>query len=105
MHRRVEAAFLGQIADLRGRIERPVAAEEAADAARRVDDAEQDPKRRGLACAVGTEQAVDAPGGHREADPVDRPGFAELLDELDGFDRELFSSRLVPRLDPGLSKH
>ena len=59
VHRRIEAALLGQIADLRRRIERALVAEHAARSARRVDDPEQHAQGRGLAGAVGAEQAVD----------------------------------------------
>ena len=89
VHRRIEAALLGQIADLRRGIERALAAEHAARSARRVDDPEQHPQGRRLARAVGAEQAVDRAGGDGEADPVDRAGLAEILDEIDGFDREI----------------
>ena len=88
VHRRIEAALLGQVADLRRRLERPVAAEHAARAARRIDDPEQHPQRRRLARAVGAEQAVDGAGRHREADAVDRARVVEILDEIDRFDRE-----------------
>ena len=92
VHRRIEAALLGQIADLRRGIERPLVAEHAARAARRVDDPEQHPQRRRLARAVGPEQAVDAARRDREADPVDRAGLAEILDQIDGFDGEVLDS-------------
>ena len=88
VHRGIEAALLGQIADLRRGLERTVAAEDEARAARRVDDAEQHPKGRGLARAVGPEQAEDRAGGHGKADAIDGAGLAEILDEVDGFDRE-----------------
>ena len=44
-------------------------------------------KRGGLAGAVGAEQAVDRARRDREADPVDRAGVAEILDQVDRLDR------------------
>ena len=93
VHRGIEAALLGQVADLLGSIERPLAAEDPARAERRFDDPEQHPQRRRLARAVGPEQAVDAAAWDTEADSVDRAGRAEVLDELDRFDRKSSSSR------------
>ena len=99
MHRRIEAALLGQIADLAARIERPLAAEHAPAAARRIDDPEQHPQRRRLARAVGAEQAVDGAGGDGEADAVDRAGLAEILDEIDALrPRSPFVAELVEAL-------
>ena len=39
-----------------------------------------------LAGAVGTEHAVDAAVRDAQADPVDRAGFAEILDQVAGLD-------------------
>ena len=89
MHRRIEPALLGQIADLGRGLERALAAEHAARAARRVDDPEQHAQGRRLARAVGAEQAVDRAGRDGEADAVDRAGLAEILDEIARFDREI----------------
>ena len=88
VHRRIEAALLGQIADLRRRLERAVVAEHAARSARRVDDPEQHPQGGRLAGAVGAEQAVDRAGRNGEADAVDRARLVEILDQVDGFDGE-----------------
>ena len=55
--------------------------------------------RRRLARTVGPEQAVNAADRHREAHAVDRPGLAEVLDQVDGFDRDVLADVL------GLSKH
>ena len=99
VHRRIEAALLGQIADLLGGIERALVAEHAARAARRVDDPQQHAQDGGLARAIGSEQAVNAPGRDGEADTVDRAGVAEVLDQVDGFDGDVLADVL------GLAKH
>ena len=54
-----------------------------------LDDAEQHSQGGGLAGAVGAEDAVDRPFGHREIDPVDRERAVEALDQAARFDREL----------------
>jgi hypothetical protein len=87
VHSRVQPALLRQIADLRRRLDRPLAPEDPARAARRVDDAEEYAQRRRLAGTVGAEEAVNRSGGNREADAVDRPRIAEILDQVLGFDR------------------
>src|SRR3954471_21665780 len=86
MHRRIQAALLRKVTDLGGGIERMLVAEDAARSARRVDDSEQDPEDRRLARAIGSEQSVDRPCRHREADAVDRARLVEILDEVDRFD-------------------
>ena len=48
----------------------------------------EDPDRRRLAGAVGTEHAVDRAGGHAEVDAVDRADVAERLDQAGGLDGE-----------------
>jgi len=58
-------------------------------------------QRRCLARAIGPEQAVDRAGRNREADSIDRARIAEILDEIDRFDRELTINSFVL----SLSKH
>ena len=50
------------------------------------DQAEQHPQRRGLAGAVGPEEAGDPARGHLEAETVDGPEGSELLGETLDFD-------------------
>jgi hypothetical protein len=88
LHRRVEAAFLGKIADLARRIERPVAAEQPAAAGIGLDDSEQHPQGGRLARAVRAEDAVNRPLRNGEIDAVHGALAAERLDQPLGFDRK-----------------
>src|SRR3546814_9931713 len=71
LHRRIEPAFLGQVADAVARLARAAAAEQFALAVVGLDDPEQHPERRRLARAVGAQHAVDHPLRHRDVDPID----------------------------------
>ena len=97
MHGRIEAAFLGEVSDLGSRLERALAAEHQPRPAGRVDDAEKHSEGGRLACAVGTEEAEDRAGGNAKADAIHRARLAEILDEVDRFDRVHSGG--------GLSKH
>ena len=88
LHRRIQAALLGQIADQPGDIVRPVMPEHAAHALVGIDDAQQHPQRGGLARAVGAENAVDRAFGHGQVDPVDRQRPVEPLDQPARLDRQ-----------------
>ncbi len=79
VHRRIQPAFLGQIADLARGIERLRVAEQRAACRCRVDDPEQHAQGRGLARAIGAEQAENAARRHGQADPVDRAFVPERL--------------------------
>ena len=94
LHRGVEAAFLGEVADRAGDGLRVGVAEHASLARVGLDDADQHPERGGLAGAVGAEDAVDRALGHREVDPVDRERAVEPLDEAARLDGE------IARADP-----
>ena len=86
-HRRIEPALFGQIADGMGDIVRAFGAEHAAGTVIGIDDAQQHAQRRGLARAVGPENAVDRAFGHRQIDAVHRRKTVEPLDQparLDG---------------------
>jgi len=95
VHRRIEPALFGQVADLLRRIERMLSAEDPPGPARRVDDPDQHAQNGGLAGAVGSEKPVDRAGRDAEADPVDGARVAEILDELDRLDCKALISPFV----------
>src|SRR3569623_1908120 len=81
-HLRIEAALLGQVADLRrGRGTGRELVEDRDLAAVRRDDVVDHPQRRRLAGAIRTEDAVDHPARDLERDAVDCGVVAELLDD------------------------
>jgi hypothetical protein len=102
-HERVERRLLQRdadpAADLRG-LRLDVEARDGCTAAGRAQERDQDAYRRGLAGAVGTEEAVDLPACDLEIDPVDGlqaalelPLQADDLDRND--DRMLLHAQLV----------
>ena len=87
-HCGIQAAFLGQVADQLGNFVRTVVAEHAAHAFVGVDDAQQHPQCRRLACAVGAQNAVDRAFGHGNIHPVDSQRVVEALDQSARLDSE-----------------
>src|SRR3569623_73922 len=82
LHLRIEAALLGQVADLRrGRGTGRELVEDRDLAAVRRDDVVDHPQRRRLAGAIRTEDAVDHPARDLEREAVDCGVVAELLDD------------------------
>jgi len=87
LHRRIEPALLGQIADGMRHVVRAIRAEHAAIALVGIDNAQQHAQCRRLARAVGAENAVNRAFGDGEVDAVDSREAVETLDEpacLDG---------------------
>ena len=88
LHRRIQPALLGQIADQMHDFLRAFVAEHAAQPAVGIDDAQQDAQRGGLAGAIGAENAVDQAFGHRQVDAIDRDDTVETLDQPARLDRQ-----------------
>ena len=86
-HRRIEAALLGQIADLLGRLERPLMAEQAARAGVGLDDSEQHSKRGGFPRAIGPQYAVYAAFGNGDVDAAHRWLAVEGFEKTFGLNR------------------
>ena len=76
-HRRVEPAFLGQVADPARDSLRAIFAEDAADALVGVDNAEDHPQCGRLARTIGAEDAVDRAARHGQVHAVHRQRAAE----------------------------
>jgi hypothetical protein len=81
LHRGIEAAFFGKIADGVRHVVRTFRAQHPAMALVGVDDPQEHAQGRGLARAVGAEDAVDRAFGHGEIDPIDGSEAIEPLDE------------------------
>ena len=86
LHRGVEPAFFGQVADQSGDVLRPLVAEQTACALVGIDDAEQHAQHRGLAGSIRAEHAVDRALGYSEIDPGHRECAVEPLDKPARFD-------------------
>ena len=87
----MEARLLDDRADARerrGAAARQVVAEQAHAARGRLGQAEQQPDQRGLAGAVGAEEAEGDAARHLEVDAVERRPRAEPLAEARGLDGE-----------------
>jgi len=82
LHRGVEAALLGQIADALARVARRCFAQQAPFARIGIDNAQQHPQGGRLASPIGSEHTIDHPLRDIEADAVDRAETAEALDEV-----------------------
>ena len=93
LHRRVEAAFLGQVSDQPGDIVRIVMPEHPAHALIRIDNAQQHPQRGRFSRTIGAPHAIDRPFGHGQIDPVDRRGIAESLDQAARLDCKRYRRR------------
>jgi epoxyqueuosine reductase QueG len=84
-HRRIESALFREVTHLARRLERTLAAKQAAASRRGVDDPQHHSDRGGLSGAVRTEDPADAAVGDGQADPVDRALSVEILDQVPRF--------------------
>ena len=106
LHRGVQAALFGQIADPAGDFVRALVPEDAPHAFVGIDDAEQHPQRGRLARAVRTQNAVDRAFGDGYVDPVHRQRPVEPLDETARLDCKWGRAGVVGSRDGvGLGKH
>ncbi len=87
LHRGIEPALLGKVADGVGDIVGALGPKDTAVALVGVDDAEQHAQRRRLSRAVGAEDAVDRALANGEVDPIDSGEAIEAFDQTARFDR------------------
>ncbi len=93
-HPRIEAALLGKVAPRRARQDAAVGSLPRHRPAIGLEDAEDDPHRRGLARAVRSEEAEHLAAGDFEGESVERNGRAESLVEM--VDEQAHGARISP---------